>query len=984
MGIYDKFTDGPDQIIIEGSEIVLKMERLGNGLAKISWNIPVPPNGCPADKQAYDGIVITVNDVPSNYLSTSPVDGTYYNADSTADKDLHAADKIDTARVVGAFYHDKVTTEILVTDILDKTPYYFSGYAVDNVGRYHREGVHAYSLPTAQAENNGREDVEATHDVGIEISTPLTNNTTTGLNPQTTYTFSYTTSLTQPVKKTLSILGAEAQTYGELVKALNIEFAKAETTNQGPTFPNSGLYYVDTSVNPPEVNIWSGTENILQSPLLYSEDDPSAGALGVYWHNLSNNMLYIRDSSGWTLVPDIKWEEDPSDLPHNAVWFDGSTVYTWEDGLWCSHYTYIQSRNPLLPPVLDANTFVYRTDEGLVYQWNPEIMAWDFVNVIYSEEDPNTITSGHYWFKDDSNELYLRNGTAWQKINNVRIEEADENGEIPTPAPLVFWYDPAAQKLYRRDSGNTTWNELVVFIFPEDPTDRECCQLWWDSSVGVDTLFIWDLVNTAWINVGTFIQSASDPSLPPEIPADSAWYNPDDGTITLIENYSCQAVDNFLTKFTDPTDIPTNSAWYNLDTKVWKIWDGDSWETIETISTSFDPYVLTVGYYWFDGTTLHYWNGTGWDEITYSPDPLSVDEGYLFFNTTNNKLQQWNGSTWEVVNPSINVKIVFRNSDVAKDKLRFYTKGKGCSYFIEMDTTEGGTDNLFANLKPGIINYYPSPGKDKLETSPMWRQLGVGTDGSPDERRELHNILRNSLGAPSVRVELSKEQLNNCIDFALQKLRKRTNLTTRRVMFFLDVYPNQQMYYLTDKCVGFNKIVEVQAIYRMRGSFFNGVTGGYDLHAYGALQQLYSLGTFDMLSFHLVSAYIEELQTLFADHIMFNWDEASRELKMFKVFFRKERVLLDAVIERTEQEILKNRETVDWVRRWALAEAKMMLSQVRGKYQSYPGPNGSTTLNSQELITQSENEKADLLLELEDWIMQDAVDVGMRSHFIIG
>jgi len=67
-----------------------------------------------------------------------------------------------------------------------------------------------------------------------------------------------------------------------------------------------------------------------------------------------------------------------------------------------------------------------------------------------------------------------------------------------------------------------------------------------------------------------------------------------------------------------------------------------------------------------------------------------------------------------------------------------------------------------------------------------------------------------------------------------------------------------------------------------------------------------------------------------------------------------------------------------------VAEAKMILSQKRGKYQTLPGPNGSTTLNSQELITQSENEKAELMAELDDMYMQDPGDIRMRAHFIIG
>jgi len=94
--------------------------------------------------------------------------------------------------------------------------------------------------------------------------------------------------------------------------------------------------------------------------------------------------------------------------------------------------------------------------------------------------------------------------------------------------------------------------------------------------------------------------------------------------------------------------------------------------------------------------------------------------------------------------------------------------------------------------------------------------------------------------------------------------------------------------------------------------------------------------------------------------------------------------LIDASVERTEQDLMVDRNTTMWIQKWALAEAKMVLSQGRGKFQSLPGPNGNTILNAQELITQSEAEKAGLLEELEDMSMADASEVGQHAYFIMG
>ena len=142
MGVFDKFADAPNQIKKEGQEITIRFQRTGPTTGRISWNIPPPAAGCSKDgSQAYDGIVLTVNSKASNYLSNAPKNAVFYTGDATGDADLHAGDKLDGALVVGAFYNDKTTTYLDVNDILPKTPYYVSGYAVDAQGRYHREGV---------------------------------------------------------------------------------------------------------------------------------------------------------------------------------------------------------------------------------------------------------------------------------------------------------------------------------------------------------------------------------------------------------------------------------------------------------------------------------------------------------------------------------------------------------------------------------------------------------------------------------------------------------------------------------------------------------------------------------------------------------------------------------------------------------------------------------------------------------------------------
>ncbi len=144
------------------------------------------------------------------------------------------------------------------------------------------------------------------------------------------------------------------------------------------------------------------------------------------------------------------------------------------------------------------------------------------------------------------------------------------------------------------------------------------------------------------------------------------------------------------------------------------------------------------------------------------------------------------------------------------------------------------------------------------------------------------------------------------------------------------------------------------------------------------------MGTYDLVSYHLISDYIEQLEQLFATRVVYTFDEGSRELFLFQRFTRDERVLLDCVIERTEQELLVNRWTKPWIERWALAECRTILAEIRGKYASLPGAGGGVSLNAADLVTKAQEDFAICLQEIDDFVVNDVENLGIGSEFIIG
>lgn len=981
MSIYDSFADKPNRIREEGQEITLKFSRIDDNTGKVTWNIPPTFKGCKGDG-AYDGIVITVSRTPADYIESSPKDGTYYIGDNSVDPDLHAGSKLinseeEKVLVVGAFYNDKTTTEIEVMDLEPRTAYYFSGYAVDNVARYHREGVHSYSLPTGIEESNEEKLTPAEHVVMLNEDVKLSS--ATGVEEGKEYTIKADINEEEDVE--IKINGNEAKTYSSMIETINRKYMELDNPHYSPTFPfKDTVFEIDY-----KFYRWDGEKRIQIFPI-ETDNTPTVALEGDFWYDILSGTLNEYNSGQWVPQTLIKYDFDITNPEDGTIWFDGSVAREWKGDLWCELNTIISSRNPLLPPRLRGNVYWFNTETGEFFERNTELKKWEDALVIHYSKDPEDIDIGDFWF-DETNEkvLQLASGFFWEEVEDIKFEETNT-----TPSnnedEVEYRYVIDEQTLYEWKATQLEWVPVPIAIFPTDPRDRESCGLWWDSTLSVDNVFLWDNINNIWIIADDFFQQSRDPALPVELEEGSVWYNTSNGELLKILSENCEKVDFIDETFNPVDDTPIGIFW--KDGETFKEWNGTMWVELDPqpLQWDRDPTDIEDGTYWLNSNNvLQVWSATtpiGWEEVEVSESDPMPETGFLWYNTVENQLYEWaEEGRWKKTTGMAFVEFVPKKTMEGRALLEFKTRKKGCDAFIEI---KARNNTILSALKTNIRYIYPKEGKDLESGVPMYKRLGVGDDGSPDERRELHDKVRQSLGEPSTKVELSKSNIDVCIDNALAQLRKYGGISYKRGFFFLDLKPNQQHYVLNDRCTGFNEIVEVKGVFRLRSGFFQGAFSGHDIYGYAALKQLYTLGSFDLLTFHNVSHFIEELETLFATRITYQWVERKRELRLLNAIYHPERVLVDASIERTEQDLIADRGTTLWLQRWAVAEAKMMLSQSRGKFQTLPGPNGSTVLNAQELITQSEAEKAVLMEELEDMAMQGVEEVGLSAYFVLG
>jgi hypothetical protein len=129
--------DAGNYVWLEGQQILATLERVSPTSALISWNIPTP---APGAIKAYNGaiVLLSLTEInPSNF----PTDTVKYNASTNFS---FPADKIGTANVVGAFYNDLTTKNVLVTGLNPDDVYYGSVHLVSNVRTYFTLGSKTY------------------------------------------------------------------------------------------------------------------------------------------------------------------------------------------------------------------------------------------------------------------------------------------------------------------------------------------------------------------------------------------------------------------------------------------------------------------------------------------------------------------------------------------------------------------------------------------------------------------------------------------------------------------------------------------------------------------------------------------------------------------------------------------------------------------------------------------------------------------------
>lgn len=773
--------------------------------------------------------------------------------------------------------------------------------------------------------------------------------------------------LTQFISMSTPIAGTD-MTYGELIDEINHQFALLENPVQSALPPQANTYVVTGT--PKQVYLWDGYTHIPQT-FIGQPTAPNAVNINDYWYNTSTSVLNQWNGTVWVVVPVLSYNTDPANPACDVdVWLNGVNAYTWNGTTWCAQVVYNQPTNPSIVTI-PCGSHWFNTSTNYLYRWNDNTAGWVSVDAIQSTVDPTTLPANSYWYNETTRQLLTRTiSNTWTSAVNVQYVEVAPS----TPAPGAHWYNPTTNLLQIRDALNTAWVETEVIAYPTDPTVIDTCELWW-KDVGLTTeLYVRNIISNTWELVTSFFEQPVDPSLPPAIAQGTVWINTTTSDVYVWDN-NCFKIITPLRSSTDPTTPAINTVWLNPLTGTFNIRTLTGWVIQPVIKSLSDPTAPIIGTLWLNTTTLTLssWNGISWTTISAVGNLINPATGSLWYNTTSNALFVWNGVTYVRSTPLATLELNCNNHFIFTHTL------SGSLSFIKI--TDG---TLFEALGLPFHILSTTPGSDGVSSELSYNEQGIGTDGGVDERRKLANDIRYALGYPAVDVELTPEQMDIAMTMAISEFRSRSSAAYKRSFFFMRTNSEEQRYVLTNKIQGMNKIVSVLSVTRLTSSFLSAAHGS-GVYGQVILQQLYNMGNFDILSYHLQAEYVKTLEIMFAGRITFTFDEHTRELFMHtRLPFSERVVLIEAMTERTEQDLINDRWSKEWIRRFSTAKCKEMLSQIRGKWSTLPGAGGNVSLNAVDLATQAAEEIRMCYEEISDFIADRPENIGMAGDFIFG
>lgn len=257
----------------------------------------------------------------------------------------------------------------------------------------------------------------------------------------------------------------------------------------------------------------------------------------------------------------------------------------------------------------------------------------------------------------------------------------------------------------------------------------------------------------------------------------------------------------------------------------------------------------------------------------------------------------------------------------------------------------------------GTVSYY-----DSVEGTAVVRDFAEETDttsplpgstaaGRITSRKELKTYILETLGFPTINVELTDAQLNHAINDALRWYKEFADVPNQRDFLVIHTVAGQADYDVPDTMKAFLGVINART---------SGINNLFTIE-----NILYSSGqlyfqNFDLVSYYLAMSFIKTLDYVLGTNIFIRFSDAENKVTVFPTPTSAGTLMLEIynVIDSTEY--YDN----TFVKDYSRAAAKFIWGMVGSKY-SIELPQGGT-INLRELKSEAKEEMADAIKLLRD------------------
>lgn len=232
-------------------------------------------------------------------------------------------------------------------------------------------------------------------------------------------------------------------------------------------------------------------------------------------------------------------------------------------------------------------------------------------------------------------------------------------------------------------------------------------------------------------------------------------------------------------------------------------------------------------------------------------------------------------------------------------------------------------------------------------------------------KTDIFEYVKLSLGEGMTTLELDAAHYENALKQALARYRQRSSNSLEESYSFLELKTDKNVYTLP------NEVIAVKSCMRKNlgattgtGSQFDSFEAGY-MNFY-MLQGGRSGG---LATYAFYGMFLKEAAKMFGGYINFQFNTVTKQLTiMRRPRSDQETILLWTENYKPDLAILSDTYVIPWIRDYTLALCMRSLGQARSRFSSIVGPQGGTTLNGAQLLTDSQAMIDKLELEISNYM----------------